>query len=200
MCPDRRFGLVGAPVGIPGGVFGQSGGIIIFVVVGQVEIITCAVTAAGDRAAEGFGHICDLGPAADFGVAHGVIFPVKENRKVDIEGLDDRHAAFGFVDRLFGVGSVAEPIDTDREAGCLGVLDILVEIFVCGALAVSGADHDGTDTGCFYFIEINAFIVLGDIDHMGIFGRSFSRAGGRTEILQKLSAFIELVVIVADWN
>ena len=34
---------------------------------------------------------------------------------------------------------------------------------------------------------------------MGIFGRSFSRAGRRTEILQKLSAFIELVVIVADF-
>ena len=94
LAPDVGGRLVGPPVSIPGGISFQPGIVKEVVVIGEVEIITCASSALNDGIAESNGHIRDLRAAFDMCIVHGIIFPVKIDRHVDLISLQQAETHF----------------------------------------------------------------------------------------------------------
>ena len=164
MSPYIAAGLVGSPVCIPCGVLGQLCRIVVVVQILKIKVVSGAAAAVCNGSAECRCHIRDLVSAPDFGITHGIIFPVKEYRKTDLIGTDGPQAELCFFNGLLPCARITEPVDTNRKAGCLGVFDILVEVLVYSALTISCADDNRCDTGSPDLLEIDRTLMLGNIN------------------------------------
>ena len=103
-------------------------------------------------------------------IVHGIIFPVKIDRHVDLISLQQAETHFCFVYGFLFCAGIAEPVDSHRETGSLCLGDIRMEL-VIGAAAVftvSGADNDAADAGGLDSLEIDLSLMFGDVDHLSV--------------------------------